>query len=77
MDVVGFLVVVEVNDRDIMDFGMENIEETIQDILDDSHNFLVNLVVKIGFGVEMDKFPKEKVCSIYFEMDVHKPEIVN
>ena len=74
---VGVVVVVEVNGRDNMELGMEDIEENIEDIVDGSHKFLANLVAKIGFGVEMAKVTKERVCSNYFEMDVHKLEIVN
>ena len=73
MDVDGVVVVVEVNGKDNMEFGMEYIE----DIVDGFHNFLANLVSKIGFGVEMTNVAKEKVCSNYFEVDVHKLEIVN
>jgi len=73
MDVNGVVVVVEVNGKDNMEFGMEDIE----DIVDGSHKFLANLVSKIGFGVEMAYVAKEKVCSNYFEVDVHKLEIVN
>lgn len=75
MDVVG--VVVEVNGRDNMKLGMEDIEENIDDIVDDSDKFLSNLVAKIGFGVEMANVAKQRVCSNYFEMDVHKLEIMN
>ena len=77
MDVVGFVVVVEVNGRDNMERGMEDIEENIEDIVDDSHKFLAKLVAKISFWVEMASVSKERVCSNYFEMDVHKLEIVN
>ena len=69
--------VVEVNGTDNMELSMEDIEENIEDIVDGSHKFLANLVSKIGFGVEMAKVSKERVCSNYFEMDVHKLEIVN
>ena len=77
MDVVGVVVVVEVNGRDNMELGMEDIEENIEDIVDGSHKFLANLVAKIGFWVETANVAKERVCSNYFEMDVHKLEIVN
>ena len=53
MDVDGVVVVVEVNGKDNMEFGMEDIEENTEDIVDGSHKFLANLVAKIGFGVEM------------------------
>ena len=77
MDVVEVVVMVEVDGRDNMELGMEDIEENIKDIVDGSHKFLTNLVSKIGFGVEMDNVSKERVCSNYFEVDVHKLEIVN
>ena len=77
MDVDGVVVVVEVNGKDNMVFGKENIEEDIEDIVDGSHKFLSNLVAKIGFGVEMPNVSKERVCSNYFEVDMHKLEIVN
>ena len=67
MDVVGVVVVVEVNDRDNMELGMEDIE----DIMDGSHNFLANLFSKFGFGVDMSNVAKERVLSNYFEVDMH------
>ena len=73
MDLVEFLVVMEVNGRDNMGLGMEDIE----DIVDFSHNFLANLASEIGFWVDMAMVSKEGVCSNYFEMDVHKLESVN
>ena len=77
MDLVGVVVVVEVNGRDNMELGMEDIEENIERIMDGSDKFLAKLVAKIGFGVEMAKVAKERVCSNYFEMDVHKLEILD
>ena len=77
MDVVEVVVVVEVDGRDSMELGIEDMEENIEDIMDFSHKFLSKLVSKIGFGVEMTKVFKERVCSNYFEIDVHKLEIVN
>ena len=77
MDVDGVVVVVEVNGRDNMELVMEDIEENIKDIVDGSHKFLANLVAKIGFGVEMANVAKERVCSNYFEVDIHNLEIVN
>ena len=77
MDVDGVVVVVGVNGKDNMELGTKDIEENIQDIVDGSHKFLTNLVAKIGFGVEMATVAKERVCSNYFEVDVHKLEIVN
>ena len=73
----GVVVVVEVNGRDNMELGMEDIEENIEHIVDGSHKLLANLVAKIGFGVKMANVAKERVCSNYFEVDVHKLEIVN
>ena len=63
MDVVGVVVVVEVDGRDNMELSMEDIEENIEDIVDGSDKFLSNLVSKIGFGVEMAKVAMERVCS--------------
>lgn len=80
MDVDGVVVVVEVNGKDNMEFGMEDIEENtedIEDIVDGSHKFLANLVAKIGFGVVMANVAKENVCSNYLDVDVHKPEILD
>jgi len=77
MDVVGVVVVVEVNGRDNIELGMEDIEENIEDIVDGSHKFLANLVSKIVFGVEMANVAKERVCSNYFDVDMHNLEIVN
>jgi len=66
-----------VNGRDRMDLGMEDIEENIQHIMDDSHKLLPNLFAKIGFRVEMAKVAKERMYSNYFEIVVHKLEILN
>ena len=77
MDMVEVVVVVEVNGKDNMELGMEDIEENTKNIVDWSHKFLANLVAKIGFGVEMANVAKGRVCSNYFEVDVHKLEIVN
>ena len=77
MDVVGVVVVVEMNGRDNMELGMEDIEENTEDIVGGSHKFFANLVAKIGFGVEVANVANERVCSNYFEVDVHKVEIVN
>ena len=68
MDVVEAVVVVQVDGRDIMELGMEDIE----DIVYLSNKVLANLVSKIGFGVEMTKVSKEGVCWNYFEMDLHR-----
>ena len=76
-EMVVVVVVVEMNGNDNMEFGMEDIEENTVDIVDGSHKFLANLVAKIGFVVEMANVSKERVCSNYFEMDMHKLEIVN
>ena len=77
MDMVEVMVVVEVDGRDNIELSMQDIEENIEDIMDGSHNFLANLISKIGFGTEMAKVVKEMVCSNYFQMDVHKLEIMN
>jgi len=77
MDVVEVVVVVEADGRDRMELGMEGIEDNTEDIVDFSHKVLANLVAKIGFGVDMAKVSKERVCSNYFKMDVHNLEIVN
>ena len=47
------VVVVEVDRRDSIELGMEDIEENIEDIVDFSHKVLANLVFKTGFGVAM------------------------
>jgi len=73
MDVIGVVVVVEVNGRDNIELGMEDIEN----IVDGSHKFLGSLVANISFGVEMANVAKERVCSNYFEVDMHNLEIVN
>ena len=67
MDVIEVVVVVEVDGRDNMELGMEDIE----DIVDGSHKFLSNLIAKICFGVKMAKVAKERLCYNYFHMDVH------
>ena len=64
MDVVGVVVVVEVNCKDNMELGMEDIEENTEDIVD-------------GFGVEMANVAKKRMCSNYLEVDMHNLEIVN
>ena len=71
MDVDGVLVVVEVNDRDNMELGMDDTEESIEDIVEGFHKFLSNLVAKIGFGIDMENVAKERVRSNYFEVDMH------
>ena len=77
MDVDGVVVVVEVNGKDNMEFGMKDIEEDTEDIVDGSHKFLANLVANIDFGVEIPNVAKGRVCSNYFEVDVHKLQIFN
>ena len=62
MDVVEVVVVVEVDGRDSMELGMEDMEGNIEDIVDYPNNYLSNHVAKIGFGVEMAKVAKEGVC---------------
>ena len=70
------VVVVEVDGRDNMELGMEDMEGNIEDIVDFTNKDLANHVAKIGFEVEMAKVAKEGVCPNYFEMDVNKLEIV-
>ena len=67
----------QVDVRNSMELGMEDIEENIEDIVDFSHKVLSNRLANIGFGVEMAKVSKEIVCSNYFEMDVDTIQIVN
>jgi len=45
--------------------------------MDFSDKALTNLIAKIGFGVEMAKVSKERVCSNYFEILVCNLEIVD
>jgi len=77
MDVDGVVVVVEMNGWDNMELGMEDIEENTEVIVDVSHKFLAKLLTNIGFGVEMANVSNERVCSNYFEVDMHNLEIVN
>ena len=62
MDVVEVVVVVEVNVRDSMELGMEDIEGNIEDIEDFPNKFLSNHVAKIRFKVEKAKVAKEGAC---------------
>ena len=64
MDVVEVVVVVEVDGRDSMELGMEDIEENIEDIVDFSHKVLANLVSKIGFGLRWPRFPRRECVPI-------------
>ena len=64
MDVVGVVVMVEVNGKDNMELSMEDIEENTEGIVDSSHNFLSNVVSKIGFGVEMAKLQRKGYAPI-------------
>ena len=73
---VEAVVVVEVDGRDSMELGMEDMEGNIEDIVDFPNKVLSNHVAKIGFGVEMAKVAKEVACPNYFEMDVNKIDIV-
>ena len=74
MDVVEVVVVAD--GRDSMEFGVEDMEGNIEDVEDFPNKDLANHVAKIGFGVEMAKVAKERVCSNYFNMDVNKLEIM-
>ena len=62
MDVVEAVVVVEVDGRDSMELGMEDIEGNIEDVKDFPNKDLANHVAKIVFAVEMTKVSKEGVC---------------
>ena len=62
MDVFEPVVVVEVDGRDSMESGMEDIEGNIEDVEDFPNKDLANHVANIGFGVEMAKVAKEGVC---------------
>ena len=62
MDVVEVVVVVEVDVRDSMELGMEDIEGNIVDVEDFPRKVLGNHVAKVGFGVGMAKVAKERVC---------------
>lgn len=66
MNVVGVVVVVEMDGRDNMELGMEDIEDNVEDIVDFSHNVLPNLVSNIGFGVEMAKVSKVAIINFYY-----------
>ena len=66
---------VELDGKDKMELGMEDIEENIEDTVYLSHKVLANLVAKIVFGVDMAKVANERMCSNYFEMYVHNLEI--
>lgn len=57
---------VEVDGRDNIELGMDDIDDNIEDIVNLCHEFLTNLVCKITFGVEMVKISKERVFSNYF-----------
>ena len=59
---VEVLVVVEVDGRDSMELGMEDIEGNIEDIVDFPNKVLANHVSTIGFGVDMVEVGKEGVC---------------
>ena len=63
MDVFEVVVVVEVDGRDNMELGMEDIENFLEYIGDLSHKVLSNLVSKIDFWVEMAKVSKEGVLA--------------
>ena len=64
MDVVDVVVMVEVDDRDNMELGMEDIEKNIEDIVDFSHKVLANHVAKTGFVVEMAKVARRECVPI-------------
>ena len=62
MDMVEAFIVVEVDGRDNMELGMDDMEGNIENIVDFPNKVLANHVAKIGFGVEMAKVAKEGVC---------------
>ena len=62
MDVVEVVVVVEVDGRDSMELGMEDVEGNIEDVEDFPNKVLSNHVATIGFGIEMAEVAKEGVC---------------
>ena len=55
MDVIEVVVVLEVDGRDNMELGMEDVENF-------PNKVLATHVAKIGFEVEMTKVSKEGVC---------------
>lgn len=63
MDVVEFVAVTEVDGKDNMELGMEDIEENTKGIVDLPHKVLSIVFAKIAFGVEMSKVAKERMCS--------------
>ena len=62
IDVVEAVVVVEVDDSNSMESGMEDIEGNIEDVEDFPNKDLANHVANISFGFEMAKVAKEGVC---------------
>ena len=66
MDVVEVVVLVEVDGRDSMELGMEDIEENIEDNVDFSDKVLSNLVAKIFLGLIWPRFPRRECVPIIF-----------
>ena len=64
MDVVEVVVVVEVDGRDSMELGMEDMEGNIEDIVDFPHKVLSNHVSKVGFGFGMKRFLRRECVPI-------------
>ena len=62
---------------DNIGIGIEGNEKKIEDMVDFFHKSLAKHVSKIGFGVDMAKVAKEKVCSNYFVIFLYNHEIVN
>ena len=62
MGVVEAVVVVEVDGRDSMELGMDDMEANIEDIVDFPNKDLANHVAKVDFGVEMTKVSRVGVC---------------
>ena len=54
------VVVVEVDGRDNMELGMEDMEGNIEDIVDFPNKDLLNHVGRIGFGGELARLPRRE-----------------
>lgn len=62
MDVVGVVVVVEMNGRNNMELGREDIDENIDDIVDGSHLPTLLPILVLGFICPM--FPRKGCVPI-------------
>lgn len=58
------VVVVEVNGKDNMEFGMEYIEENIEDIVDGSHKFLSNFLPRLVLELSLPMLPRKGSVKI-------------